>query len=73
MSCMVIPKAVARSVLDRVQDAAHWRPGIRAVVWLRRSGDAETKKADVVENPEVFDHVGLLVNELPGTAGLPFI
>jgi len=27
----------------------------------------------VVENPEVFDHVGLLVNESPGTAGLPFI
>jgi hypothetical protein len=26
-----------------------------------------------VENPEVFHHVGLLVNEPPGTAGLPFI
>jgi hypothetical protein len=34
---------------------------------------AETKKNDVVENPEVFDHVGLLVNEPPGAAGLPFI
>jgi hypothetical protein len=31
------------------------------------------KKADVVEYPEAFDHVGLLVNEPPGTAGLPFI
>jgi hypothetical protein len=31
------------------------------------------KKADVVEYPEVFDHVGLLVNEPPGTAGLLFI
>jgi hypothetical protein len=31
------------------------------------------KKNDVAENPEVFDHVGLLVNEPPGTAGLPFI
>jgi hypothetical protein len=31
------------------------------------------KKADVVEHPEVFDHIGLLVNELPSTAGLPFI
>jgi hypothetical protein len=31
------------------------------------------KKNDVVENPEVFYHVGLLVNEPPGTAGLPFI
>jgi hypothetical protein len=31
------------------------------------------KKTDVVEHPQVFDHVGLLVNEPPGTAGLPFI
>jgi hypothetical protein len=31
------------------------------------------KKAEVVEHPEVFDHVGLLINEPPGTAGLPFI
>jgi hypothetical protein len=31
------------------------------------------KKADVVEHTEVFDHVGLLVNEPPGVAGLPFI
>ena len=30
------------------------------------------KKADVAENPEVFDHVGLLVNGPPGMAGLPF-
>jgi hypothetical protein len=30
------------------------------------------KKADVVEYPEVLDHVGLLVSEPPGTAGLPF-
>jgi len=31
------------------------------------------KKADVVEHPEVFDNIGLLVNGLPSTAGLPFI
>jgi hypothetical protein len=31
------------------------------------------KKADVVEHPEVFDHIGLLFDEPPGTAGLPFI
>ena len=31
------------------------------------------RKADVVEHPRVFDHVGLLVNEPPGPAGLPFI
>jgi hypothetical protein len=33
----------------------------------------ETKKADVMEHPQAFDHVGLLVNKPPGTAGLPFI
>jgi hypothetical protein len=33
----------------------------------------ETKKADVSEHLEMFAHVGLLVNEPPGTAGLPFI
>jgi len=26
----------------------------------------------VVEHSKVFDHVGLLVSEPPGTAGLPF-
>ena len=28
------------------------------------------KKADVAEHPQVFGHVGLLVNEPPGAAGL---
>jgi len=37
-----------------------------------RFAPPQTKKADVVEHPEVFDHVGLLVNEPPGMAGLPF-
>jgi hypothetical protein len=32
-----------------------------------------TKKADVAGHPKVFDHVGLLVNEPPGTTGLPSI
>jgi hypothetical protein len=32
-----------------------------------------TKKADVVEHSKVFDHVGLLFNEPPGTAELLFI
>jgi hypothetical protein len=31
------------------------------------------KKADVAEHSEVPRHVGLLVNEPPGLAGLPFI
>jgi hypothetical protein len=33
---------------------------------------SETKKADVAEHPKVSRHVGLLVNEPPGQAGLPF-
>ena len=33
----------------------------------------ETKKADVVEYPEVFDHIGLLVNEPSSLAGVPFV
>jgi hypothetical protein len=31
------------------------------------------KEADVMEHPEVFNHVGLLCNEPPGKTGLPFI
>jgi hypothetical protein len=31
------------------------------------------KKDDAAEHPEVFDHVGLLINGLPGLAELPFI
>jgi hypothetical protein len=31
------------------------------------------KKTDVAEHPKVFHHVGLLVNEPPGPAGLLFI
>jgi hypothetical protein len=30
------------------------------------------KKADMVEQPQASDHVGLLVNEPPGAAGLLF-
>jgi hypothetical protein len=31
------------------------------------------KKTDVAEPPEVFDHVGLLVNKPPADSGLPFV
>jgi len=31
------------------------------------------KKTDVADHPQVINHVGLLVNEPPGTAGLPSI
>jgi hypothetical protein len=33
----------------------------------------ETKKADVAEYPEVFDHVGLLVNEPSSQAEMLFV
>ena len=32
----------------------------------------ETKKADVMEHPQAFDHVGLLFDKPPGTAELLF-
>jgi len=44
-----------------------------AVVSHQRSWWTRTKKADVAERPKAFDHVGLLVNGLPGMAGSPFI
>jgi hypothetical protein len=37
---------------------------------LKGGAGQEQKKADVAEHPEVFDHVGLLVHEPLGTAGL---
>jgi len=39
----------------------------------RRPRQDKQKKADAVEHPKAFDHVGLLVNEPPGRAGLLFI
>ena len=33
----------------------------------------KTKKADVMEHPQAFDHIGLLVNEPLGIAELLFI
>ena len=32
----------------------------------------KTKKADMAEHSDVFDHVGLLVNEPSSDAGVPF-
>jgi hypothetical protein len=41
--------------------------------WKRSSFETElNEKADVAEHPQVFHHVGVLVNGPPGTAGLPF-
>jgi hypothetical protein len=34
---------------------------------------AKNKKTDVVQRPKAFYHVGLLINEPPGTAELLFI
>jgi hypothetical protein len=38
---------------------------------LQQFRDTETKKADVLKHPKVFQHVGLLVSQPPGMAGLP--
>jgi hypothetical protein len=40
---------------------------------VRTSVRRETKKADVDKYPEVFDHVGLLVDEPSSQAGMLFI
>ena len=40
------------------------------LIRLWRPESPRTKKADVVEHPKAFDHVGLLVSEPSGTAGL---
>ena len=53
-------------------DLLRWLPdwsSLAAIVPSQRM----RKKASVMEHPKVFDHAGLLFNEPPGTAGLPFI
>jgi hypothetical protein len=57
---------------------AEFRLACRSLCNLGRCRDSvfamrPHKKTDVVEHPQVFDHVGLLVNGLPGPAGLPFV
>jgi hypothetical protein len=47
-------------------------PHIQTFRRVRTCCNAENKKADVAEHPEVFDHVGLLFNEPPGRAELLF-
>ena len=36
------------------------------------AGAASNKKADVAEYPEVFHHIGLLINGPPGLTEVPF-
>ena len=52
--------------------------GLSFFMGFRPDGDERltpprTKKADVAKHPKVFDHVGLLFNEPPGTTGSLFI
>jgi hypothetical protein len=54
---------------SRANDTHHWASLSGAAMQHRR----EKKKADVVEYPQAFDHVGLLVNEPLGLAEVPFI
>ena len=56
-------------------DGALHLPVKHPAAWISDTCDRRwlpAKKADVAEYPAVFDHVGLLVNKPPGTAGLPF-
>jgi hypothetical protein len=41
--------------------------------WIQTSRVAQEQKTDVADHPKAFHHVGLLANEPPGRAGLPFI
>jgi len=48
-------------------------PSDSSLAAVDRPAPPQAKKADGVEHRKVFDHAGLLANEPPGTAGLPFI
>jgi hypothetical protein len=52
----------------------NWQSGNQALECGRLSSGRRPaqKKADVAEYLKVFDHVGLLTNEPPSTAGLLF-
>jgi hypothetical protein len=47
----------------------HLRPGPSKKI--EKPSLQRNKNADVMEYPEVFDHIGILVDEPPGLAGLP--
>ena len=47
----------------------HMRPGPSKKI--EKPSLQRNKNADVMEYPEVLDHIGLLVDEPPGLAGLP--
>jgi hypothetical protein len=51
-------------------DAVAYRHGGRIAAARDK---ANPKKTDVAEHPKVFDHIGLLFNEPPGTTELFFI
>ena len=49
-------------------------PNAKGLIWwMRRTGTTAKEKADVVDHPQGFDRVGLLVSEPPGQAGLPLV
>ena len=55
--------------IDAVQA---WLSDPRSLGW-RRCRVAKNKKADVVQRPKAFAYAGVLPNEPPGSAELPFI
>jgi hypothetical protein len=60
---LVVPRQGASGFLDSA---------LHDICLATHDGNSSIKKADVVEHPKAFHHVGLLVNEPPGTAELPF-
>jgi len=46
--------------------------GLKPRNGCERPSSPRTKKADVVEHPKVFGHVGLLFDKPPSNAGLFF-
>jgi hypothetical protein len=50
----------------------HAKSKPKSVFKKTTEANRKRKKTDVAEHPKEFDHVGILINGPPGTAGLPF-
>jgi hypothetical protein len=68
MGCLLLSSAAAERLTSMSADIEAIRGWISNVSCCQ-----EQKKADVVEHPKVFGHVGLLFNKPPGKAELLFI
>jgi hypothetical protein len=72
-----VPRPLLLKGASHVRDLIRYRSfrGIHFVhqVLIPPQPREPNKKADMAEHPKVFHHVGLLVNEPSGSAGLLFI